>query len=101
MQFRPSSFEMVEGSINKLIIKFGNLVGSGSVTGTPTLDGDGLTFASTAISGSTLTSLVSGGTADRNYIVTVTAVLSTGETKVGAIELQWKQPGYEFRAGAR
>ncbi len=101
IRFRPDSFEMNEGETNLLTIDLTAVKKSGTITGTPTVENSDLTFASTALDGTTLTSLVSGGVAGTNYVVTVSVVLGNGETKVGAIELEWKDPGYEYRTGTR
>lgn len=91
---------MTEGETNRLIFNLAPIVGANSVSGTPTLESDGLTFTGTSVTGTTLTTKVSGGSGDRDYIVTITAVLSSGETKVGAVTLEWKKPGFDNRAAA-
>lgn len=102
MRFRPDRFEMIEGETNRLEINLGP-VSSGSSVSSLGLESSGLTFTTPSISGKTATSLVSGGAADTDYIVTITTALSSGETKVGAITLEWKRPGFEGRTapGAR
>jgi hypothetical protein len=99
MRFRPDSFEMIEGETNKLQFNLGPAAGISSVSGTPVVSATGLTFASTAISGNTVTTFVSGGTAGRDYLAKVVATLSSGETKIGTVRLEWKEPGYDCRAG--
>lgn len=102
MRFRPGSAELDEGSVSNLTFKLANAVGTGSISGTPTVTTDrDLTFTAPSLSGTTLTTTVSGGLAGNNYIVTVTMVTAAGETMLGTIELEWKLPGYEFRAGVR
>lgn len=102
MRFRPGTAELDEGSVSTLTFKLANAVGSGSISGTPTITSDsGLSFTTPSLSGTTLTTKVSGGIADRNYVTTVTMVTTAGETMLGSTVLQWKQPGYEFRAGVR
>lgn len=101
MRFRPASAELDEGSISQLQFKLANAIGSGSISGTPTIESTGLTFAGTSLSGTTLITTVSGGLAERDYVLAITAVTTAGETKIGTVELEWKQPGYEFRAGVR
>ena len=100
MRFRPNSAEIIEGSTERLVFNLTPVVGANTVTGTPTLECSGLTFASTSIAGKTVTTKVSGGSANRDYIVKVTALLSSGETKVGAIRLEFKEAGYDCRAGS-
>lgn len=101
MRFRPDSAEMVEGETAKLQFILANAVGSSSVSGTPTVVNSDLAFASASLSGTTLTTLVSGGVAGVNNIVEVTLVTALGETKIGTVTLEWKAPGFEFRAGLR
>ena len=99
MRLRPETAEMVEGETNKLVFNLAPAVGANTFQSTPTVTSDELTFAGTAASGSSVTTFVSGGVADRDYVVTVTAPLSSGETKVAAITLKWKRPGYIDRTG--
>lgn len=104
MRLRPNSAEMIEGETNRLVFNLAPAVGANTLTGTPTITCDeGLSFSGTAVSGTNVTTFVSGGLGDTDYIVKVSAVLSSGETKVGAIKLEWKKPGYEGRtsSGAR
>lgn len=91
---------MIEGETNRLMFNLAPAVGANTITGTPTLECSGLTFTNTSVSGTTVTSFVSGGSADTDYIVTITAVLSSGETKVAAVTLEWKKPGFDNRAAA-
>jgi hypothetical protein len=100
MRLRPTSAEMIEGETNRMVFNLAPAVGANTISGTPTVTCDGLTFASTAASGTTVSTLVSGGSADKDYIVKVTASLSSGETKVGAIRLKFKAPGYDDRTAA-
>ncbi len=100
MRLRPNSAEMIEGEVNRCIFNLAPAVGANTITGTPTIESDGLTFSGVSASGSNVTAFVSGGSADTNYIVTLTAVLSSGETKVAAVTLEWKRPGFESRAAA-
>lgn len=92
---------MIEGETNKLVFKLDAAAGPNTIDGTPTIEADGLTFTTPSISGTSVTTFVSGGEAGRNYVATITADLTSGETKVGAIELEWKAPGYDFRGGHR
>lgn len=95
---------MIEGETNRVVFNLAPAVGANTITGTPTLTCDeGLTFAGTSVSGTNVSAFVSGGQADTDYIVKIATVLSSGETKVGAIKLEWKKPGYEGRTapGAR
>jgi hypothetical protein len=102
MRFRPGTAELDEGSVATLQFKLANAIGTGTISGTPTITADsGVTLTTPSLSGTTLTTKVSGGSADRNYVLSVTMVTTAGETMLGAVELQWKQPGYEFRAGVR
>ena len=102
MRFRPSSAEFIEGGTYKLQFKLANAIGSDTISGTPTITSSELTFTSTTLTGTTLTTKVSGGSANRNYIAYITMVSTTSaETTIGSVELEWKQPGYEFRAGVR
>jgi hypothetical protein len=97
MRFRDPVREMTEGETNRVVFNLAPVAGSNTISGTPTLSADGLTFTGTSISGTTLTSKVSGGAAGTDYLVTVTAALSSGETKVGTVKLEWKRPGYDDR----
>jgi hypothetical protein len=99
MRFNPSNAEMTEGETNLCTFKLAPAVGANSFTSTPTLECTGLTFGTVTASGNQFRVLVSGGEADRDYIVKVTAPLSSGETKVGAIRLEWKAAGYDARSG--
>lgn len=102
MRFRPATAELDEGSIATLTFKLANAIGSGTISGTPTVAADqDLSFTTPSLSGTTLTTKVSGGLADHNNIITVTMVTAAGETMLGTVGLEWKQPGYEFRAGVR
>lgn len=101
LRFRPDSAELIEGATAKLQFKLANAVRSSSVSGTPTVVCTDLTFASTTLSGTTLTTLVSGGSANRNYVIEVTMVTTAGETMKGSIEMEWKDFGFEERAGHR
>lgn len=91
---------MIEGETNRVIFNLAPAVGANTITGTPTVEADGLTFSGISVSGTNVTAFVSGGSADTDYIVTLTAVLSSGETKVAAITLEWKKPGFDNRAAA-
>ncbi len=88
---------MIEGETNRVIFNLAPAVGANTISGTPTVVSDGLTFSSVSASGSNVSAFVSGGSADTDYIVTLTAVLSSGETKVASIKLEWKKPGFEGR----
>lgn len=98
MRLRPDIAEMTEGETNRLVFQLGPVVGANSISGTPTVECSGLTFTGTTATGSTVSTFVSGGQADRDYIVSITATLSSGETKVGAIRLEWKAAGYDARS---
>lgn len=98
MRLRPQSAEMIEGETNRLVFNLAPVAGANTVTGTPTVECDGLTFAGTSVSGTTVSTFVSGGSGDTDYNVKITTVLSSGETKVGAITLEWKKPGYDSRS---
>ena len=100
MRLRPPSAEMIEGETNRLIFNLAPAVGGNTITGTPTIECDDLTFTTPSVSGTNVTTFVSGGEAGRDYIVTITTVLSSGETKVAAITLEWKEPGFDSRAAA-
>lgn len=93
---------MIEGETNHCIFNLAPLLGTGTIVGTPTISSDpsGLTFASISVVDKTVTALVSGGAAGKDYIVKVTAVLSTGETKIKTVTLEWKAPGYDGRSAA-
>lgn len=99
MRFRPTSAELIEGNTETLTFKLANPVGSSSITGTPTLTCTGLTFASTSISGTTLTTKVSGGEADKVYTVELSMVTADGQTRIGTIDLEWKAAGFNSRTG--
>jgi hypothetical protein len=101
MRFRPASAELVEGSTAKLQFKLAIPVGSSSISGTPTVACSDLTFASTALSGTNLTTIVSGGDAGQNNVLTITMVTSAGETMLGTVELEWKEAGEDSNAGSR
>lgn len=98
MRFRKDRHEMVEGEVNKVELDLRPIAGANNVTSV-TYSNSALTFEDEAISGTDASMFVSGGTAGRDYIVTVTAELSSGETKVGAFLLKWKAPGYDDIAG--
>lgn len=98
MRLRPERFEMIEGETNKVSLDLAPLAGPNSLQSL-SLDASGLTFANTSTSGNSGTTYVSGGDAGSDYIVTITAALSSGETKVGAVVFEWKAPGYDFRTG--
>lgn len=98
MRFRPNSAELIEGSSKRLIFNLTPVVGANSIEGTPTLEASGLTFDDIAVDGTSISALVSGGTKDTDYIVKITALLSSGETEVGGIKLEWKEAGYEARS---
>jgi hypothetical protein len=89
---RPHSAEMVEGETNKVEYDWKPIAGANTLTSVD-WECSGLTFATEAISGLVSSAFVSGGTAGIDYIVKLTAVLSSGETKVRAILLEWKAPG--------
>lgn len=91
---------MIEGETNRLVFNLAPAVGSNSINGTPTIECSDLTFSGTAVSGTNVTTFVSGGAADRDYIVTLTTALSSGETKVASILLEWKKPGFDSRTAA-
>lgn len=91
---------MIEGETNRCIFKLAPAVGANTISGTPTVENGDLTFASTSASGSDITTFVSGGEAGKDYIVTITAELSSGETKVASVLLEWKAPGYDSRSAA-
>ncbi len=91
---------MIEGETNKLLVKLAPAVGGNTIESV-TWACDGLTFTNEAISGMNATAFVSGGSPASNYTVSITAILSSGETKVAALELEWKAPGYDFRSGRR
>lgn len=101
MKFRDPSRELIVGETRRLEFDMAAEVGANTIDGTPTVTCSGLTFANTAASGTVVITFVSGGEAGKNYIVTVSADLTSDETVVGAVELQWKEPGYDFRAGRR
>lgn len=98
MRFRNTNYEMIEGETNRFTIDFAPVAGANSLTDL-SVAADGLSFASVGYTGLDGSGFVSGGQAGRDYIVTVTAALSSGETKVGAVVFEWKAPGYDFRAG--
>lgn len=91
---------MIEGETNRLVFNLTPAVGANTFSSTPTVECDGLTFTGTTASGSNVTTFVSGGEAGKDYTVTITAILSSGETKVAAVLLEWKAPGYDSRAAA-
>lgn len=91
---------MVEGETNRVVFNLAPAVGANTISGTPVVASDGLTFSGTAVSGTSVTSFVSGGAADTDYIVSITATLSSGETKVGAVTLKWKKPGFDDRTAS-
>jgi hypothetical protein len=101
MKFRDPSRELIVGETRRLEFDMAAEVGANSISGTPTVECTGLTFTNVAASGTDVIAFVSGGEANKNYIVEITATLSSNETVVGAVELQWKAPGYDFRAGRR
>jgi hypothetical protein len=101
MKFRDPSRELIEGETRRLEFDMAAEVGANTISGTPTVACSGLTFASTSVSGTDVTTFVSGGQAGKNYIVEISAELSSNETVVGAVELQWKAPGYDFRSGRK
>jgi hypothetical protein len=90
---------MIEGETNRIVFDLGPAVMANTISGTPTIEATGLTFSAPSVSGTTVTTLVSGGSAGKDYVAEITAVLSSGETKVAALLLEWKAPGYDFRAG--
>lgn len=100
MRLRPDTAEMIEGETNRLVFNLSPLVGANTFDSTPTVESSGLTFTGTAATGTSVTTFVSGGSAGRDYIVKITAPLSSGETKVGAIKLEWKAAGYDGRTAA-
>jgi hypothetical protein len=100
MRLRPDSAEMIEGETNRLVFNLAPLVGANTFSSTPTVTCSDLTFSGTAASGTTVSTFVSGGQAGKDYIVKISAILSSGETKVGAIRLEWKAPGYDSRTAA-
>jgi hypothetical protein len=91
---------MIEGETNRCVFSLAPVVGANTITGTPTIECDGLTFSGTSVTGTTVSTKVSGGSANTDYIVKITAALSSGETKVGAIRLEWKAAGYDSRSAA-
>jgi hypothetical protein len=91
---------MIEGETNRMVFNLAPAVGANTFSSTPTVECGDLTFSGTSASGSTVTTFVSGGEAGRDYTVKLTAILSSGETKVAAINLEWKAPGEESRAGS-
>lgn len=91
---------MIEGEVNRLVFNLAPVVGANTISGTPTITATGLTFTGTAVSGTNVTTFVSGGSADSDYIVTLTAALSSGETKVASVKLEWKKPGYDDRTAS-
>lgn len=98
MRFRNTNYEMTEGETNRFTIDFIPVAGANSLTDL-SVEASGLTFTNVGYTGLTGSGFVSGGIAGRDYIVTVTAELSSGETKVGAVVFEWKAPGYDFRTG--
>lgn len=56
----------------------------------------GITKASQAVSGSTVLARFSGGTADENYTIVVTAITSAGETLVAAFQIRVRTPEVAF-----
>jgi hypothetical protein len=98
VRFRNTSYEMTEGETNRFTIDFRPVAGANSLTDL-SVAADGLTFASVGYTGLDGSGFVSGGQAGRDYIVTIAAELSSGETKVGAVIFEWKAPGYDFRQG--
>ena len=97
---RPDNAEMIEGETKGFTFNLTPMAGASSITGTPTITCDGLTISGTAISGKTVTTTVSGGTGDRDYILTLSAVLSSGETRIGAVKLECKTAGHSDRAAS-
>jgi hypothetical protein len=103
MRYNPRSAEMIEGETNKAIFNLAPALGPNTIQGTPTLTacpGD-LIFTDTSVDGALVTTFISGGIANRDYDVVLTANVSSGETKVGAIRLEWKKPGFDDRTGVR
>lgn len=84
---------MTAGETNRLEIRLGPVAGANSIEAV-TFSNSGLSFTTDGIDGTIASVFVSGGDAGKDYVVTVTATLSSNETKVGAILLEWKSPGY-------
>lgn len=98
MRYRKERYEMTEGETNLLEIDLAPTIGANTLSAFD-ITASGLTFTTPDVDDRTVTTKVSGGSAGTNYIATTTATLADGQTKVGAIILEWKAPGYEFRAG--
>jgi hypothetical protein len=101
VQLRPDRIELIEGATRLLTFDLSPAIRGGSITGTPTIEAPGLTFTTPSVSGTTVTTLVSGGTAGKDDIAKITVSFNSGETDVAALLIEWKAPGYDFRAGRR
>jgi hypothetical protein len=99
MRLRPDRLEMTAGETRKVEIDLGPTAGANTISGTPVWTGNGLTIASEAVSGTVASAFVSGGDANKNYIVTLASDLSSLETVVGAFTVEVKAAGLDARAG--
>ena len=95
MEYREPRYEMTVGETNKLTVDLAPTCGPATLEAF-TITADGLTFTTPTLTDRGATTFVSGGTEGEN-IVTTTATLSDGQTKVGSVVLEWKTPGYEYR----
>ncbi len=98
MRYRRDRYEMTEGETNLLEIDLAPTIGSTTLDAFD-ITASGLTFTTPDLDDRSVTTKVSGGTANTNYIATTTATLSDGQVKVGSVILEWKAPGYEYRTG--
>lgn len=81
----PSEVRRLAGNFGKRLKAATDFLGTTvTLTGTPTVSAtSGLTVGSASISGPRVLFTASSGTADNDYVVTITVTTSNGETWVG------------------